>query len=168
MQIIKGVVGGMLLFLGRELNWLFGGGFAALTAFLIVPLLPDTWPQWAQYAFIGGLGVLVAGITIVYERVGYYVSGFFFGGYFLVIYFIPKVTTLPFLFFSIGGVIGALIIGLFGEWSLMFTTCIVGAIFVADLFPVSFELKTLIGAGLFVFGALVQVIIMRAEKQSSR
>jgi len=168
MQIAKGVLGGLLLFLGRELNWLFGGGFAALTALQLVPLLHDAWAQWVDYVFIGGLGVLVAGITIAYERAGYFLSGFFFGGYFLTSYLSPPEMRGWLLVFLIGGAISSLVIGLFTEWALMLVTSGVGAIYLADMLRLDYMTKVYIGAGLFVIGALVQAVIMRAEKHPGR
>ena len=77
MQIVRAVIGGILLFLGRELNFLFAGAMAALIGFRLTPLLPPQWPQWSDYAFMAGLALIAAAITIINERVGFFLSGFF-------------------------------------------------------------------------------------------
>ena len=61
MLIVRGVIGGILLFLGHELNFLFAGAMAALFGVRLTPLLPPQWPYWADYVFIIGLGVIAAG-----------------------------------------------------------------------------------------------------------
>ena len=61
MLIARGVLGAILLFLGHELNFLFGGGMAALIAIRLTPLLPPQWPAWSDTAFILGMGVLGCG-----------------------------------------------------------------------------------------------------------
>ena len=168
MLVIRGVIGGILLFLGRELNFLFAGAMAALIGLRLTPLLSPEWPPWSEYAFMGGLVLIAAAITIINERVGYFLSGFLAGGLFLVEYYAPGVLTLPLLPFTIGGVIGSLIMGIFTEWALMIVSCLVGAYYVTNLFTLSPTAKTLVGSGLFIIGAITQAILMRMQKTSDR
>lgn len=168
MLIARGVLGGILLFLGRELNFLLAGGMAALIGFRLTPLLPAQWPGWSEYAFMGGLGLIAAALTIMNERVGYFLSGFLVGGYFLVEYYAPGMLTLPLLLFVIGGVIGSLVMGIFTEWALMIVSCLIGVYFVMDLFTLSPTAETLVSAGLFIVGALTQALIMRMQKSAER
>ncbi len=165
MLIVRGVIGGIILFLGRELNFIFAGGMAALIGFRLTPKLPASLPGWADYAFIVALAVIAAGVVLANERVGYFLSGFLAGGYVLVEYFEPGVLTLPLLPFIIGGVIGALIIGLLTEWALIIVSSLIGAIYATTVFRLSPTAETLVGGGLFVIGALTQVLIMRSQKQ---
>lgn len=168
MLLARGVLGGILLFLGHELNFVFAGGIAALIGFRLTPLLPPQWPEWSYYAFLVGIAAIAGAIPIINERVGYFVSGFLAGGYFLVEYYAPGVLTLPLLPFVIGGVIGSLILGIFTDWALIVVSCLVGALYVTDLFTLTPTAETLVGAGLFIVGALTQVIILRMQKQSDR
>jgi len=167
-MLIRGVLGAILLFLGRELNFLFSGGMAALIAIRLTPLLPPQWPPWSDNAFIIGLGILAAAIPIINERVGYFTSGFLAGGFYLAEYYAPGVLSVPLLPFIIGGFIGSLILGLFTEWALIIVSSMVGALYVTDLFTLSPTAETLVGAGLFIVGALTQVILMRMQKQGER
>ena len=164
MQIVRGAIAGILLFLGRELNFLFAAAMAALIGFRLTPLLPAQWPGWSDYAFVIGLALIAAGITIARERIGYFLSGFLVGGYVLVEYYAPGVLTLPMLPFLVGGVIGSLIIGIFTEWALMVVSCLFGAYYVTTLFTLSPTAEILVASGLFVLGALTQVIIMQMQK----
>lgn len=163
MQILRGVIGGILLFLGRELNFLFAGGMAALIGFRLTPVLPAQWPGWYDYVFIAVLAVIAAGIVIANERVGYFVSGFLAGGYFLIEYYAPGVLTVPLLPFLVGGAIGALIIGVFTEWALMVVSCLFGAYYVTTLFTLSSTAEILVASGLFIVGAITQVLLMRMQ-----
>lgn len=164
--IVRGVFGAILLFLGRELNFVFAGGIAALFAFRVLPLLPATWPAWSDTAFIIGLALVAAAIPISNPRVGYYVSGFLGGGYFLVEYFAPGGSNIPLIPFFVGSVIGAFIMGIFTEWAMMVISSVVGAYFIADLFTLRREVEIMISGGLFLVGALVQVILWRMQKYS--
>ena len=165
MLVARGVVGGILLFLGRDLNFLLAAGMAALIGLRLTPLIPLHWPDWSGYAFMAGLALIAALFTLVRERAGYYLAGFLVGSYVLVEYYEPGVLTLPVLPFLVGGVIGCLIMGIFTKWALMIITCLGGAYSVTVLFNLSPIAEILVGAGLFVVGALTQVILMEMQKQ---
>lgn len=168
MLIVRGIIGGILLFLGRELNFIFAAAMAGLIGFRLTPLLPHQWPAWSDAAFMITLAVIAATLVLLNERAGYFVSGFLAGGFFLVEYYAPNSLTLPLLPFIIGGVIGALILGLLTEWALILVSSAIGASYILNLFAIDPTAEILVGAGLFIVGALTQVIIMQAQKQSDR
>ena len=168
MLVIRGVIGGILLFLGRELNFLFAGAMAALIGYRLTPILPPQWPAWSDAAFMITLAVIVAIIVLINERLGYFLSGFLAGGFFLTEYYAPGVFGIPWLPFIVGGVIGALILGLLTEWALILVSAGIGAAYVLNLFRLDPTAEILIGSGLFIIGALTQVIIMQAQKHSER
>lgn len=164
MLIIRGVIGGILLFLGRELNFLFAAAMAALIGFRLLPLLPAQWPSWSDAVFIITLALIAAILVLINERFGYFLSGFLAGGFFLVEYYTPNGTGLPWLPFLVGGAIGSLVIGLLTEWALILVSSAIGAAYVLNLFRLTPTAEILIGAGLFIIGAVTQVIIMQAQK----
>jgi hypothetical protein len=164
MTVIRGVIAGILLFLGRELNFLFAAAMAALIGLRLTPLLPPQWPAWTDYAFMGVLAILAAAIPLLNERVGYFLSGFLAGGYCLIEYYEPGILTFPLLPFIVGAVFGSLIIGIFTEWALIVVSCLIGAYYVTNLFTLSPTAELLVGSGLFIIGALTQVILMRMQK----
>jgi len=164
MQILRGVIAGILLFLGRELNFLFAAATAAFIGLRLTPLLPPQWPWWSDYAFMAVLAIVAAGITLANDRIGYFLSGFLAGGYFLMEYNEPNVLTFPLLPFIVGGVFGSLIIGIFTEWALVIVTCLIGAYYVTNLFRLSYTAQILVGSGLFIIGALTQFVLIRMQK----
>ena len=164
MQILRGVIAGILLFLGREVNFLFAAATAAFIGLRLTPLLPPQWPWWSDYAFMAVLAIVAAAITLANDRVGYFLSGFLAGGYFLMEYYQPNVLTFPLLPFILGGVFGSLIIGFFTEWALVVVTCLIGAYYVTNLFRLSYTAQLLVGSGLFIIGALTQFILIRMQK----
>ena len=86
------------------------------------------------------------------------------GSSFLVEVYEPGVLTLPLVPFLIGGAIGSLVMGIFTEWALVVISCLVGAYFLTNLFTLSSTQELLVGAGLFIIGALTQVILMQMQK----
>jgi len=166
MVILRGVAGAIMLFLGRELSFLFSAAMAAFLGLRLVPLLPDQWPAWADTVFVIALAILAAVATLLNERTGYFVCGFLVGGYVFTEYYAPGVLSIPILPFIVGSVLGALVIGFLTEWAMIIVSCLVGVYFLTSIMPLAPTPKTLVGAGLFIIGALVQAIIMRAQKQS--
>ena len=147
---------------------MIAGAMAALLGFRLTPLLPAQWPAWADIAFLVGLGLVAALFVLLNERLGYFISGFLAGGLLLVEYYAPDTLTVPVLPFMIGGIIGALVVGVFTEWALIIVSAMIGAASILNLFVLDPMLEILIGAGLFIVGALTQVIIMQSQKQAER
>lgn len=168
MILIRGALGGILLFLGRELNFLFAGGFAAMIALRVVPLLPSSWPAWGDIAFIVVMAAIAAAIPAINELAGYVVSGILAGGFYLADYYVPGFIAIPILPFLVGGAVGGIVMGLLKEWSLMIVSSLVGAIYVMDLFTFRREIELMLTGLLFFAGALTQVLTWRAQKYSSK
>lgn len=165
MVTAKAVFGAILLFLGREANFLFAGGFAALIGFRMYPALPAAWPPWADIAFIAGLALIGAAVPLANERAGYALSGFLAGTYFMVEYFAPGVPTLPIIPFLVGSVVGAIFMGLLTEWALMLVSSVIGAVFLSAVFNVSLDVRAWLGGALFLVGALAQVLLRRMTQK---
>lgn len=166
--LLRGIIGGILLFLGRELNFLFAAAMAILWGFRLAPKLPDAWPGWSVWAFVITLAVIAAIIALINERVGYFLSGFLAGSFFLVEYYLPGSATIPVLPFIVGGVIGSFVLGLLTEWAMILVSSTIGAAYVLNLFRLNPTAEILIGAGLFIVGALTQVILMQSQKHAER
>jgi len=165
-NLIRGILGGVMLFLGRELNFVFAGSMTALLAFRFTSFLPSGLPSWADIAFIVGMGILAAGIALINERGGYALSGLVAGAYILSEYYSPGTAGVPLLPFIVGGGSGAIIMGLFTEWAMIVVSSVIGAIYLTSLFRLSEIERTLVTAGLVIVGALAQVLIMRMQKQA--
>jgi hypothetical protein len=164
MLIARGVIGGILLFLGRELNFLLAAAMAALLSFRLLPFLPAQWPGWYDYVLILGLAIIAGAIPLRSPRLGYYVSGFIAGGAFLVEYSAPDGVTFLLVPFLVGGVLGSLILGVFTEWALIIISCLIGAYYITDMFALAYIPQMLVGSGLFIIGALTQAFMRRGEQ----
>jgi len=166
MILIRGVLGAILAFLGREMNFLFAGGFAAMIALRVLPVLPASWPSWGPLAFVAVMAIIAGSIPFINERAGYVVSGFLTGGFFLADYYVPNFIAIPILPFVFGGAVGGLIMGVLGEWALMIVSALVGAIYAIELFRLSYALKLVLTGLVFLAGALTQVVMRRMQQNA--
>ncbi|MDK1027942.1 MAG: hypothetical protein QGM50_04170 [Anaerolineae bacterium] len=173
LNIAKAVFGGLMLILGREMDWLFSLGIGLLVGLKLNTILALGNPLWMQFLMIGSIGLLAVLPQIVYPEGKYIVTGFLFGGYILTEY--GSTVTRGFLdtefsgsiglIFFVGAVIGAAVLALLKEWGIMFATALTGAFLIADLFTNLDVLEsTLVAGGFFILGAIIQTIIMRAEQ----
>jgi len=167
-MVLRGLIGGIALFLGRELSFLFSAAMAALIGLRFTPFLPATWPAWAEIAFIIAFAVLGAVLTLINKQNGYYVCGFLVGGFVASEYFAPGILVIPILPFILGSVIGAVVLGVFGEWAMIIVSCLIGVYLIYGVLPLYGTAKTLASAGIFLVGGLVQVIMFQAQKHSER
>jgi len=166
MIVIRGALGAILAFLGRELNFVFAGGFAALIALRVLPILPSNWPSWGPTAFVVVMTVIAGSIPFMNERAGYVVSGFLAGGFFLADYFVPNFIAIPILPFIFGGAIGAILMGVLTEWALMIVSSLVGAIYFMQLFTLGYTLKLMLTGLVFLAGAFTQIIMRRMQQNA--
>lgn len=163
---IRAAAGVIILLLGRELSFLFSAAMAAFIGTRLTYLLPFTWPAWSDLAFIAVLAILAALLTLNNKNTGYYVCGFLVGGFAFSEYFAPGASTLPLLPFIVGSVLGAVIVGLLGEWAMIVVACLIGAYLIYGILPLRGMAKTLAIAGIFIVGALAQVTIFQMQKHS--
>lgn len=164
--VLRGIAGGIILFLGRELSFLFSAAMAVFLGIRLLPFLPSSWPSWGDLAFLVALAVLAAVLTIIEKRVGYYVCGFLIGGFIMTEIYAPGYLTIPILPFIIGSVFGSVIVGLFGEWAMIIVACMIGTYLIYGVLPLYGTARTLASAGIFIVGGLVQVTMFQMQKQS--
>lgn len=165
---VRGVAGVIILFLGRELSFLFSAALAAFLGARLTHLLPPGLPAWADTAFLLLMAILGAVLTLINKDTGYYVTGFLVGGFAFNEYFTPGSAALSILPFVVGSVLGAIIIGLLKEWALILVSCLIGAYLLYGVLPVAGIARILLSAGLFIIGALAQVIMFQMQKHADR
>ena len=165
---LRWIAGVVILLLGRELSFLFSAAMAAFIGARLTHLLPPTLPSWADIAFLAGMAVLGAALTLANRDTGYYVSGFLVGGFVFNEYFAPGASTLPVLPFVVGSVLGAIIVGLLKEWALIVVACLIGTYLIYGVLPLFGTARILASGAIFIIGALAQVTMYQMQKHSDR
>ena len=176
-DIVRGVFGGLMLFTGRDQEWLFSLGLGLLTGYKFAFLLSDDSPLWVFLVVIAAGGAIGILPFLMSQESSFIVTGFLFGGFALsefgnvvsLAIFKNELGGSTWTIFLVGAVLGAVILGLTKTWGLIFATSLVGAFLVTSLFSnLTPMVESLIAAGLLIVGCLTQAIIMRMEKQSER
>jgi hypothetical protein len=177
LDIAKAVFGGMMLFTGRDQEWLFALGLGLLVGIKFTFLLPEDSALWMILLVVAAGGAVGILPFLIYQDSSFIVTGFLFGGFVLSEYgnIVSRailgtgLAGSTWLIFFVGAVLGAIALGWTQTWGMMFATAMIGAFLVTDIFsnltPVA---ELLIAAGLFIVGCITQAIMMRIEKQTER
>jgi hypothetical protein len=178
MDIAKAVFGGLMLFIGHDQEWLFALGLGLLVGLKLTLLLPAESALWMILLVVAAGGAIGVLPFLIFQGGGHVVTGFLFGGFFLSEYGSTLSRALignglagsTWLIFFVGAVIGAIALGWTKIWGTMFATAMVGAFIIASLFSTNLTpiTESLVAAGLFVIGCIVQAVTMRIEKQGER
>lgn len=177
LNIAKGVFGGLMLFLGRDMDWLFSLGLGLLVGLKMTSLLEEGSPLWMYIVLIAAIGLISILPYLVYPESSYIVTGLLFGGFLLSEYGSSLLRTFfgtglagsTWVVFFVGAVIGAVVIGLAKEWGIMFATALVGAFLISDIFTgLSPVARYLLAGGLFLTGSIAQAILLRVEQAGER
>ena len=173
LNIAKGVFGGLMLILGRDLDWLFSIGLGLLVGLKMTTLLAEGSPLWMSIAMVAAIGIISVLPYLVFPEGSYIMTGLLFGGFLLSEYGSDLLRTFfgaglsgsTWMIFFVGAVIGAVVLGLAREWGIMFATALAGAFLISDIFTsLSPVARYLVAGGLFLAGSIAQAIIMRVEK----
>jgi hypothetical protein len=157
MNLFKGLVGGLLLFFGQRVFWLFVGGVGFAAGLELSNAVLASQPENTRLIAAIVLGVLGAVLALFLQKLAVALAGFFMGG--LVVSAVLNMigqqqNPLAWLFMLIGALIGAgLIVGLF-NWALILLSSLGGAMLITQ----AFQLEALVSGGLFIVLFLVGFI----------
>jgi len=169
MPIVNIVLGLILLFLGRRLFW----AFVAIAGFLVAMQYADAafadQTEVVRILLAIGAGALGAILAVVLNRFGFAIAGLYAGGY-LALSIANSVGSNGnlFVWFAIGGAIGAITAALLMDWAIIALSALVGAgaiVGVAGLTPLvsSILLVVLVLAGMLVQGKQLERTIKPSE-----
>ena len=170
MDILRILIGILVLTLGRKLFWLF----VAVVGFAFGASLGSQFfqgqPDWVILIVALGAGLVGALLALFLQQVAIALAGFIGGGY-IALYLVSALGWgtpggsgwLPFL---IGGVMGlVLMIALF-DWALIVLSSLIGAGLIVQAIPLHRSVEGLLFIILLIVGIAVQASLMgRARSQ---
>lgn len=166
------LVGALLLVLGRRLFWLFVGAVGFVAGVRFADRFLQGYPDQTVIIFSVAVGLISMGLAIVLRKIALAVAGFLAGGYFLfelataypAAFPVEQMNGFPLIAFLVGGLIGALLINLVFNWTLIVLSSLGGASLICESLHLDPQLETILFAALAIAGVLAQSGIFRRAR----
>ncbi len=166
MTLARILVGVAVLLLGRRLFWLFVGAMG----FIVAISLAGEWirgqPDWLILILGLVVGVIGAVLATFLQRLAVGLAGFLAGAYLtqsLLQLLNWQIGSLNWLFILLGGILGAVLVGVLFDWALIVLSSLAGASLLAQ----TIEVRPVV-TGLLFFGALIVGLAVQASQLRGR
>ena len=163
-------LGLIVLTLGRKLFWLFIGAVGFIAGLYIAEHSFYGEPSWVMLLIGLVVGMAGAILAVYLQRIAVILSGFFAGGYLMVslVYSMDwHMGPVPWLFFMIGGILGAVATAAFFDWALIILSSLTGATMIVNALPLNPFASILILAVLIFAGFSVQAVLLLKDRSRS-
>ena len=165
MVIANIIVGVALLALGKRLFWLFVGAIGFIAASDTAAVYFNGLPHWQILAISLGAGLLGILLAIFFQKLAIILVGFYAGGYLavslLATLHITLSGNLPLAPFVVGGILGAVLLYLLFDWTLIVLSSFAGAAFIAQTIQPMGIPSPIVLVVLFLAGIIVQGGVMK-------
>ena len=170
MNVIRLVIGGLLLILGRKLFWLFVAAVGFAAGWAVATNLLHVQPEWVALVLALVVGIVGALLAHFVSRLAIGLAGFLAGGFLalsLVGILNPQADWWGWVAFIVGGILGALLLGAALEWALIGFSSLAGALLVVDALDLSSTAHMLVLVGLFIVGVIIQTALRGGEHKKA-
>lgn len=168
MVIANTVVGLALLILGKKLFWLFVGAIGFIGASDMASRYFSGLPNWQILIAAVAAGLLGALLAVFFQKAAILLVGFYAGGYLVVSLFStlnmappPALAWAPFI---LGGLLGAVLLYLLFDWTLIVLSSFAGAAFISQTIQTNAVPSPILLAALFLAGVIIQGSMLKKGK----
>ena len=168
MVIANMLVGLALLILGKKLFWLFVGAIGFIGASDMAARYFSGLPDWQILIIAVAAGLLGVLLAILFQKVAIILVGFYTGGYLIISLFNtlnmaprPALSWAPFV---IGGLLGAVLLYLLFDGTLIVLSSLAGATFIFQTIQISAVPSAILFAALFLTGVIIQGSMLKKGK----
>ena len=164
------LLGVLLLLLGRRLFWLFVGAVGFVGGLQLSERVLPGRPDDVVIVFSLVVGLVAAVLAVVLRRFALAVAGFLAGGYLLMQLLAATAQgapatagdLAPWVVFAVGGLIGAVLMNLLFDWTLILLSAMSGAALICEcVHGVNTQIMTAIFTALAILGVLAQAGLIR-------
>ncbi len=158
-MIIRLAIGAALIILGRKLFWLFVAAVGFAAGWAVASDLLHVQPEWLALVLALAAGALGALLAQFVQKLAIGLAGFLAGAFLAVsLATLLNLQATPFAWLAlvIGGVLGAVLLGVAFEWTLIGLSSLAGAMLVAGALDLTSTMHLLVLGGLFVLGVIIQ------------
>jgi hypothetical protein len=147
-----------MLFLGRQLFWLFVGAAGFLFGMDIVGALLGRQPEWLILVIALIFGIVGAVLAVFLQHAAVGIAGFLAGGY-IVLNWLDVLGlergVIVWALFAVGGIIGAILAAALFDWALIILSSFAGAAVIVQII----HLPLLLALGAFAVLVLVGIAV---------
>jgi len=168
--ILSVLIGAVILFFGRRLFWLCVAAVGFAAGVEVAPHLvhdPSAILSLSVAIVFGFIGALLA---LFLQKVAIAVAGFLAGGKLalaLVTAFLVHGSNYPGVTFIVGGIIGAILLLVLFDWTLIVLSAVVGAYLICHTIILPQTGATILFVGLAVIGIVVQAAAFRGTRAAA-
>ena len=169
--ILSVVIGAVVLLFGRKLFWLCVAAIGFAAGVTLASHLVNEPTALLQLTFAILLGFIGALLALFLQKLAIGLAGFLAGGRLavgLVATFMAQYASYYWLTFIIGGLIGAILLLMLFDWTLIFVSSLIGAHLITGAISLPPTGGILLFSALVLFGVLVQAASMRKKSLAPR
>jgi len=158
------VLGSILLVAGRKLFWLFVGAVGFIVGFTLANNFFEGESESTILVIALVVGIIGAVLALFFKKVLVGIAGFVAGGYLAIsmVDLLEWVPGLPdWMLFTLGGIIGVVLVSVLFGWGLIILSSLVGAFLITESLPLGSVYTTLIYFVLLLVGVMVQMRFTR-------
>jgi hypothetical protein len=164
------LVGIALLLLGRKLFWLFVGGTGFVAGALLATLILQRQPAWVVLLVALVVGIVGAVLALFLQRLAIGFAGFLSGAY--LVFTLLRALGQPrgillWLLAFVGGLLGAILVGVLFDWALIVLSSLTGSAVVVEATGLALLPGLLLFAVLLAIGITAQFAMMRPERPAT-
>jgi Domain of unknown function (DUF4203) len=162
------VIGGLLLFFGRKLFWLYVAACGFAVGLTMATRMLGVQPEWLALLIGLGAGVLGALVAVFFQPLAIGVGGLLAGG-FIAAAIAGGIGLQGDAFFWVafvlGGVLGAILLVALFDWGLIALSSLLGASLIVPALHLPRTTAFVVWLGLLLLGVAVQAALMRPERK---
>jgi len=163
-DLLHGVIGVVILTLGRRLFWVFVGCVGFVAGYQVAQQylgLQPSWMAWLSALLFGTIGALLA---VFFQTLAIILGGFAAGttvGAYLTV--LAGFTSVP-VINILGGILGAILLYVLFDWALIVLSSIVGSILVVQVLAWNPQAEMVLSLVLMAAGIWFQAAWLRKQK----
>lgn len=159
----NGLIGILLLTLGRRLFWLFVGCIGFVAGLQMAQLYVSMQPAWVAWTVALGFGLIGVLIAVFFQSLAIGLGGFFAGSSITAdLMVLMGVAAVPMINFF-GGIIGAILLYAFFDWALIGLSSVAGATLIVQAVNWNPRVEMVLFVAMITAGILFQTALWRRQ-----
>ena len=168
MYFINGIIGIILLTLGRKLFWLFIGCMGFIAGLQLTQQYFTSQPFWMVWAIALLFGLIGALLALFFQTLAIILGGYAAGSAITAYLTVLAGFTVAPVITIIGGITGAILLYALFDWAIIGLSSLVGATLIVQLLNVTPQTGIFIYIALITVGVVFQALLWRTPKTRTK